>query len=68
MQTNERRSFPLLHAIGRAIALALLVLFVVLLEYAEHRPRQRRRWLPRRLDLPIMATRSLRLSSKGASR
>ncbi|HWT15076.1 MAG TPA: hypothetical protein VN581_04775 [Patescibacteria group bacterium] len=56
------------HAMGRVFALASLVLFFLLLEYAEHRSRQRRRWLPRRLDLPIMATRSLRLSSKGASR
>lgn len=68
MHTFEHRSTPPLRAVGRAFALALLVLFVLLLEYAATRPRRRRQWLPRRIDLPIMATRSLRLSSKGASR
>jgi hypothetical protein len=68
MHTTEPLDVPPLRAIARAFALALLVLFVLLLEYAATRPRPRRWRLPRRIDLPIMATRSLRLSSKGASR
>lgn len=67
MHTTELRSAPPLPAIGHAVALALLVLFLLLLEYAATRPRWRRQRLPRRIDLPMMATRSLRLSSKGAS-
>ena len=41
MHLPERHSDAPLHAIGRAFALALLVLFVLLLEYAATRPRRR---------------------------
>lgn len=41
MHLPERRFDPPLHAIGHAFALALLVLFVLLLKYAATRPRRR---------------------------